>query len=768
MMGRICVRLLAAVIGLTLISASWAYAAENSTESKLTLRTFICDVTPPMGSPLCAGRIKPVLAVDEPLLAKGVILKDATGTYVLCAVDWCLLRSGAYDMFREKIAEAVGTPPDHVAVQTVHQHNAPNTDPRAQELLAQVKDGPVHADNEYLKASAIKVAAAAKAASAEQTITHIGTSKAIVREVASNRRVVLPNGKIGVRYSTTKDPALRAAPEGVIDPWLRTITFFSGEKPVVQMHYYATHPQSFYGDGRVTYDFPGIAREQFEKETGVFQMYYTGCAGDVTAGKYNDGAPERRKELADRLHQAMAESISKIERQAVQPIEWRVRPVRLPWRTESEYDLKALKAKMADPKADQIQAALDVASMERLATNRPIDFTCMTMGSAHILHLPGEPFIQYQLLAQKCRPDDFVAVAGYGDDLTGYICNEQAYSMGGYEVTSTVLSPLGQYYMESAIKDLLAENPPAKPRIVNVRKIWDAAPHCAFTDLIRYKDQWVCAFREGPNHVSEEGSIRVIKSADGEKWESAALLAEAGADLRDAKLSITPDGKLMLLGGRRTWPPKHERSLQTWVAFSEDGSTWTPRQRVLGDDEWLWRVTWNDGVAYGISYGSSNPDKNGDAWPSRLQKSTDGLKYEQVAKFAQYPGMTEATIRFEQDGTARCIHRRDGGTRTDLLGSSKAPYTDWTWRDSGFHLGGPTLVEYKGQWYAGGRWMIGGAKTVLARVNFDLGTIEPVLEFPSGGDNSYPAFVLDGDTLWMSYYSSHEGTTAIYMARIEF
>lgn len=739
-------------------------------QAGLTLRTFVCDVTPPMGSPLCAGRIKPVVAVDEPLLAKGIILEDRGGRYVLCALDWCLLRGAAYDMFRDRIAEAVGTKPARVAVQCVHQHNAPNSDPRAQELLAATPDAPVHADNEFLKASAEKVAAAAKAARSQgesHSITHVGVSKAKVEKIASNRRVPMPDGSIGVRYSSCRDPQLQAAPEGLIDPWLRTVTFFQGDKPLVQMHYYATHPQSHYGDGRVTWDFPGIARERLQEETGVFQMYFTGCAGNITAGKYNDGKPQRRQEMADRLYAAMRESISGIERQPVQPIEWRVRPVRLPWRTDEGYDLKSLKAKMADPDKDRIQAALDVASLERMATNRPIDFTCLSMGPVHIVHLPGEPFIQYQLLAQSRRANEFVAVAGYGDDFTGYICNEKAYSEGGYEPTSTVLSPLGEYYMTAAIRDLLADQPPPQPVISRVARIWDAAPHCAFTDLIRHKGEWLCAFREGQKHVDEEANIRVIVSKDGVNWESAALLSDAGADLRDAKLSIMPDGKLMLLGGRRTWPPRYEWTLQSWVAFSDDGREWTQPRRILGDAEWLWRVTWYEGVGYGISYGSTSKQKDF-TWSSRLLRTTDGVNYEQIATFGDYPGMTEATLRFASDGTARCIHRRDGGTRTALLGTSKPPYTDWTWRDTGFHMGGPALVQFKGQWYAAGRWVVGGAKTVLARVDFELGTLEPVLEFPSGGDNSYPAFVIDGDTLWMSYYSSHEGSTAIYLASIKF
>lgn len=750
---------------------SQAAAAEQSGKAlPMIVRTFVCDVTPPMGSPLCAGRIKDVVAVDEPLLAKGVILEDAGGKYVLCALDWCLLRGGAYDAFRDRIAEAVGTTPARVAVQCVHQHNAPNTDPRAQDLLAKAKDAPVHADNAYLIASAEKVAAAAKAAANARSVSHVGTSRAMVEKVASNRRVPMPDGTIGVRYSATKDPVLRAAPEGLIDPWLKTITLFDGDKPLVQMHYYATHPQSHYGDGRVTYDFPGIARERLEKETGVFQMYFTGCAGNITAGKYNEGKPEQRTELAERLYAAMRQSIAGIDHRPVQAIDWRVRPVRLPRRTEAKYEDKALRTALADPAApagERINAALALASFERMNTNRPIDFTCMSIGRVHVLHLPGEPFIQYQLLAQKTRPDDFVAVAGYGDDFTGYICNEKAYAEGGYEPTSTVLSPLGEYYMTAAITDLMSKQQAAAPRLLGVTRIWNAAPHCAFTDLVRYKDRWFCAFREGPKHVSDEASIRVIRSTDGEKWESAALLSEAGADLRDAKLSITPDNRLMLLGGRRTWPPKYERSLGSWVAFSDNGADWSDRQRVCGDDEWLWRVTWHDGLGYGIGYGSATPDKNGTDWTARLYRTSDGLEFRRIASFGEFPGLTEATIRFGGDGTAFCIQRRDGGTRTALLGTAVPPYTDWKWRDTGFHFGGPDLIDVAGTWYAGGRWVIGAAKTVLARVNFDRGTIEPVLELPSGGDTSYPAFVFHEGKLWMSYYSSHEGTTAIYLARIQ-
>src|SRR5262245_29618118 len=103
--------------------------------------------------------------------------------------------------------------------------------------------------------------------------------------------------------------------------------------------------------------------------------------------------------------------------------------------------------------------------------------------------------------------------------------------------------------------------PHAPVEWVEVRKIWDAAPHNAFTDRVRFRDQWFCVFREGKAHVSPDGALRVIKSTDGKTWTSVALLTSTNADLRDAKITVTPAGLLMLSGAGALHPPakfKHQ------------------------------------------------------------------------------------------------------------------------------------------------------------------------------------------------------------------
>jgi len=300
------------------------------------------------------------------------------------------------------------------------------------------------------------------------------------------------------------------------------------------------------------------------------------------------------------------------------------------------------------------------------------------------------------------------------------------------------------------------------PELVDARKIWDQAPHNAFTDLIRFKDRWLCVFREGQTHVSPDGALRVLGSADGEKWSSEALVTLPGADLRDAKISIAPDGRLML-SGAAAYPKPAEIRHQSLSWFSADGKTWSDAVKVADPNFWLWRVTWHRDRAYGIGYSTMGPET------IRLFSSTDGRSFDtRVATLLDQSGPNESSILFGADDTAICLLRRDGGTKTALMGTAKPPYQDWTWKDLGVQIGGPHLTRLPdGRIVAGGRLPGKGARTSLLWLDPKAGTATEFLKLPSGGDTSYPGLVWHEGLLWVSYYSSHEGKTAIYLARVK-
>ena len=422
------------------------------------LATFACDVTPPDDHPLCGGWITPVRGVDDPLKALGVVLLGGSKPVVLCAVDWTGLRNEAFRIWRAALASAAHTTPEHVSLHCVHPHNAPFADVEAEKLIAAAKAAK-SLDLKYFDECVKKSADALKASLVKAVkFTHVGTGAGEVKEVASNRRVLGDDGKVKfTRTSATKSKEARDAPEGLIDPKLRTLSFWDGEKALAALHFYACHPMSYYGDGRVSADFCGLARQKFQDETKVFQVYFNGCGGNVTAGKYNDGSKENRPVLRDRIHAGMIEAWKDTTRTEVKEWDWRFEAVKLPPRKEASFGEEESKKALADEKANAAKrnnAAYQLAWLKRKDT--PIEVNCLDFGGKVLnLFLPGEAFVEYQLAAQKVRPDAVVHVAAYGDDGPGYIPTAKAYLEGGYEPTVALAGPDSEDILLTAMRKLL-------------------------------------------------------------------------------------------------------------------------------------------------------------------------------------------------------------------------------------------------------------------------------------------------------------------------
>src|SRR5689334_23649276 len=103
--------------------------------AELLIAPFRFDVTPPVGHPLCGGWIKPAVDCQDELEAIGFVLLGAGKPIVICAVDWTGILNEAHIAWRTAMAEAAGTTPDRVAVQCVHQHDAPFVCLHAEKLI---------------------------------------------------------------------------------------------------------------------------------------------------------------------------------------------------------------------------------------------------------------------------------------------------------------------------------------------------------------------------------------------------------------------------------------------------------------------------------------------------------------------------------------------------------------------------------------------------------------------------------------------------------
>ena len=298
--------------------------------------------------------------------------------------------------------------------------------------------------------------------------------------------------------------------------------------------------------------------------------------------------------------------------------------------------------------------------------------------------------------------------------------------------------------------------------LLSVSKIWDAAPHNAFTDLLWYEDQWLCAFREGKAHVSDDGTLRIISSKTTGNWKSWAQVKMDGVDLRDPKICVTPTGELMLTtaGARRDRKPVPHESF-SWL--TRDGKKWEGPFAIGDTNMWMWRVTWHKGVAYSVGYDTAGEKI------TRLYKSTDGRSFETLVPTLFDKGYpNESGLIFLPDDTALCLLRRDGAESSGMLGRAKPPYTEWSWKDLGVKIGGPQLIRLPdGRLIAGVRLYDGNVRTAIVEIDAETAKLTELVSLPSGGDNSYPGLVFHEGILLVSYYSSHEGKTSIYLARLK-
>lgn len=429
-------------------------------DTPLRVAVFCVDATPPIGSPVAYA---PARSIQDPLSARGIVLLGAGRPIVLCAVDWIGVSNGGYDAWREALARAAETSPDRVTVHAVHQHDGPRCDFTTEELLAAHGLGGKRFDDSFARRTIEQTAAAIRdALSSARQVTHLGVGQAVVEKVASNRRLLGPDGRVKlVRYSSCRNPEAIAAPEGVIDPLLRMLSLWDGEEPIACLSYYATHPQSYYGQGHVTCEFPGLARNQLEQElSGVRQVYFTGAAGNVAAGKYNDGSPEAREVLTARMLEGMRKAWKSTKKEPLPAagVDWRVEQVRFPLSPHLNAD--ALEKTLADnaaKEADRLSAATKLAYLRRVQAGFPIDLSCLRLNNAYVLHMPGELFVEYQLAAQQLRPADTVCMAAYGQYGMGYIGTQIAYDQGGYETSALAsnVAPGAEAVLMDAMRRLL-------------------------------------------------------------------------------------------------------------------------------------------------------------------------------------------------------------------------------------------------------------------------------------------------------------------------
>lgn len=241
-------------------------------------------------------------------------------------------------------------------------------------------------------------------------------------------------------------------------------------------------------------------------------------------------------------------------------------------------------------------------------------------------------------------------------------------------------------------------------------------------------------------------------------------------DLRDPKLSITPDNRLMVWMDGEYYIGASVASRRPYVSFSDvSGNDFSEPERVdvhyptsdgLSEGNfWIWRVVWNNAktAAYGFDYLN----------PLTLFKTTDGKVFRTERRITDVDGSpNEVAIKFDKQDNMYALIRREAGNTLGVLAVSAPPYDNFVYNQLDFRLGGPEFIFLDDETLVmGTRGFTNSTTTHI--VTTDLkGKVLKRIYLPSAGDASYPGMVVHDGYLWVSYYSSKSGKADIYMAKI--
>ena len=412
---------------LTLLGQGFSLA-ESSIGLKIV--TFQVDVTPPIGDPLA---YVPNEKVDSPIYVSGVILDDGKTRAVWVTNDYIYICGESYVMWTEMIAKQAGTTTENVFLHSVHQHDsirwAPEYNPKEGE------DGPLVVSLEYCEKSLSDVSdAIAKAVAGPwHSVGRLLTSETRVGGLAANRRLVDENGQFAhTRFSGKNPQALQAWPVGKIDPLLRTVCFENTEgERVVAMHFYATHPMAAYMRNMVSSDVPGRALRHVQEndDSVALNIYFTGCGGDITFGKYNlTGDAQAIDQLGMRLGEGILRNLQLLEEQPIGPLVVK----RVAFEVPFNQTLQSASMYTGEHSQERryLQETIDLwrqSTVARMSIGPTVHFLSFTL---------SEVFVDYQLYAQSLIPEHFLATAAFGNGVYWYIPTRAAFEEnGGYETS---------------------------------------------------------------------------------------------------------------------------------------------------------------------------------------------------------------------------------------------------------------------------------------------------------------------------------------------
>ena len=457
----------------------------------LSVGTGRSDITPAPGTPQGgwgAQLHERGIAADLPLYATALTISDGHCRFIVIDVDAIGFDEILTSRILDEVETATGLARTHIRLSCTHTHSGPNTF-----RLEAIREGRSMIEA-YLHSLPAQIAGAAW--QSMQTLVPVRAQAAAgACSINANRRVRLQDGRIGVGVNE----------EGYVDRTVRVVSFTGQQgEPVANLLHYACHPTTIaWQSQHFTPDYPGMARQVMERETGARCLFLQGAAGNLgpKIGFTGDHGVYRRWGRALGLAGAalaadMDPTPVRYEMAGVQEsgapialyspvvaggddcrlaVAYRmvplpVRPMPAPEEAEAEArmllsDAEAVRKRGAADDAIRFahalatQAGIRAGLSKRFHGKAAIGWPLQSIafGGIALAATAGEPFAETGAEIAKLSPFPHTLFSGYSNGGFGYLPTREAFNEGGYEVTTSPFAENAAGILRDAVLEQLQE-----------------------------------------------------------------------------------------------------------------------------------------------------------------------------------------------------------------------------------------------------------------------------------------------------------------------
>ena len=408
-------------------------------------------------SMVIAGSIFPGSAKGEeaPLRASALIV-EADVRICLVSCDVIVLERDLLDRVARQIESESSVPFDNVLIAATHTHHAPTT----VTVHGYSRDDGFCTNVEDAIMSAARAAARKLDDPAAPHETEVELCFALGQEatVGQNSRLLMKDGSIAW---SGHDPAEAVRPTGPMDPVLPVLAFRKPGGALAGLAFsHSCHNigrRSSAGQSRSP-GFYGLAAQELEAALGAPVLFLPGAFGST----HNLGVTPEEAVL--RVTAAVEDALTNASAGLKGPVASSTREVEYRVREFDEAEEDRAVSYWCNRWFDDPQPTIEVfRNMRRSLAPRQGELRktwlqVVRVGDVALVGIPGELFTTLGLAIKRRSPFRHTYVCGLANDWIGYIPDQEAFGLGGYQVWtglhSLVASGAGEAMVEEAVQML--------------------------------------------------------------------------------------------------------------------------------------------------------------------------------------------------------------------------------------------------------------------------------------------------------------------------